>query len=86
MRAEARPQPGQSAVVARAVAMMVIRSGDGMTCSTARPGGIKGRMCFDKRIQQLQASGLTDGLEAAFLPLLHTKCGRAPLSVESALS
>src|SRR5689334_2067598 len=33
---------------------MVMRSGDGRTCSTARSGGIKGRMCFDKRIQQLQ--------------------------------
>ena len=56
MRPEAWPQAGQFAVVACAVATMVIRSGDGRTCSTARSGGIKGKMCFDKRIQQLQTS------------------------------
>jgi hypothetical protein len=33
---------------------MVIWSGDGTTRSTARPGGINGKMRFDKEIQQLQ--------------------------------
>src|SRR4051794_37765058 len=33
---------------------MVIRSGDGMTRSTARPAGINGKMRLDKEIRQLQ--------------------------------
>src|SRR3954468_18572678 len=33
---------------------MVIRSGDGMIRSTARPAGINGKMRLDKEIRQLQ--------------------------------
>jgi hypothetical protein len=33
---------------------IVIRSGEGTTRSTARPGGINGRMRFVKEVQSLQ--------------------------------
>lgn len=51
---EAWPQPGQFAVVARGLVTIVIRSGDDTTRSTAKPGGINGRMRFDKEVQSLQ--------------------------------
>jgi hypothetical protein len=53
-RAELCWQSGQVAVAARSVVTMVIRSGDGMTRSTARPAGINGKMRLDKEIRQLQ--------------------------------
>jgi len=42
------PQPGQAAVGDRGWAMMVTQSGAGRTCTTARPGGIKGSKRLDK--------------------------------------
>jgi hypothetical protein len=51
MRAEVWWQPGQAAVAVRSLAAMVIWSADGTTRSTARPGGINGKMRFDKEIQ-----------------------------------
>src|SRR4051794_33920476 len=41
---------------------MVIRSGDGMTRSTARPAGINGGTSFNKEIRQLQQTSQVGSL------------------------